>query len=780
MITPPLFIVAFGFTSPLWLLAGVAFSAVPILIHLLYRRHHEQHGWAAMAILQRAIQQQVHRRRLESWIQLVVRTAIILCAAIALARPYTASSPKLAGSARSMRRIVVIDDSLSMAYASGNETSFDRARRIAAEIVSLGDVGETTSIVRLGQNSQIVAQRPAVESDRLLKEISQLAVSEGEADVLSALRLINRELTDAKRGNCEVYLLSDFQLTNWLPRKDERTDVATELSAIAEAAHVVFVNVGAIQNGNHAWTALDAAPPASATLSASEIEARVRSYGRPTLDAVPVELIVDGRSADERRIDLEPDAEETVRFYGLTQSQLETAVELRMAPDGLAADDERRLVIPGAVGWEVLLVSGRLAEPQRPGATRFVEMALNPHSAQASPERASGFNSVVIPDGQLQSEDLSRYDCVFLCDVPLLSRVEVEMLRNYVESGGGLIIALGAGVRAADYNQFFFDGPTSLLPIRIEGPVGDPASSDDVFHFVPGDDSHPLLHAFAGNQHAGLATTQIYRYLRVSIPSKSGVSVPLRYDSGDPAIIEQRLGAGRVLLVTTSVDDQWGNWALWPSFLPLIHEMTRLAATNRFEGRQLTVGDTIVRRIPSQVTEVSLVGPGQSEIPVEIGHDHRGTFITSLPLEQRGFYELRYGADPQTLERFAVNVSSAESDLTGLRRSDIVTELLPEAEFEYASSWRGDMLRGTQLDDRLAGLGQRFLMAAALLLLVDQLIAWRFRVGLTLLVGFGAAAMISWAGGDLRASAIGFCGVAMLSAFATVMQRRRSSTARQH
>src|SRR4051812_9048784 len=100
------------------LIYGLGAAAVPILIHLLNRRKHREMPWAAMRFLMAAVRKNSRRIRIEQWLLLAVRTLIILAVVTAMAKPFLESLgalPVIAG--RRTHRVLVLDGSLSMAYA---------------------------------------------------------------------------------------------------------------------------------------------------------------------------------------------------------------------------------------------------------------------------------------------------------------------------------------------------------------------------------------------------------------------------------------------------------------------------------------------------------------------------------------------------------------------------------------------------------------------------------------------------------------------------------------
>jgi hypothetical protein len=249
---------------------------------------------------------------------------------------------------------------------------------------------------------------------------------------------------------------------------------------------------------------------------------------------------------------------------------------------------------------------------------------------------------------------------------------------------------------------------------------------------------------FAGNTDAGLLTTQIFKYYHTELPTATTARTALSFSTGEPAIIEQDVGAGRVMLVTTSLDDRWGNWALWPSFVPMVHELTRLAAIADFDQRQLRVGQSIIRRMTSAEfgAEVDLVAPGGAAQPRVVQTSETGQTVETGPLAASGVYQLRIKGPSPAEENYAVNVDIAESDLARLDRTALAAELMGDAEFAFVNDWQSSA--AARMGDRLArsSLSRWFLLAALWLLLIEQLMAWRFVYGFVALYGVVSAALV--------------------------------------
>ena len=74
-----------------------------------------------------------------------------------------------------------------------------------------------------------------------------------------------------------------------------------------------------------------------------------------------------------------------------------------------------------------------------------------------------------------------------------------------------------------------------------------------------------------------------------------------RFDDGGAALLEKKIGNGRVLMWTTTVDLFWNDFALKPVYLPFLHRAVRYLAAYREPKPWRTVGEVVE---PSSYTQV--------------------------------------------------------------------------------------------------------------------------------------------------------------------------------
>ena len=740
------------------MLWGMALGAAPILIHLLHRRRYIEVPWAAMRFLIAATKKQSRRLHLEQLLLLLVRTLIVLLVAMALARPSIETMGEYFRSEGPRHRIIVIDATYSMGYVGEDRSRFDRARDIGRQIASAARQGDALQLVRIGESiPRVIVKQPAYQPTAVLEEIDQLPLLDERADVSGVLEEINDLLAMVPEiTKKEVYFLTDLQTAGWAPRdSSEATRVKSGLKRLADRAKLVFLDVGQPGTANTAITGLRASEGFVLSGRSLQLSATIRNFGISGAVGQTVELLLDDRLSDTRQVDLPSESDVRVDFSPAFSSG-EHRVEVRLKPDGLRVDDSRRMVIPVRDELQVLLVNGKPSGEPMGNATDFLKLSLSPDLPNRPP--VSPIRPTVIREGDLLGTDLARFDCVFLCNVAMLTDREAEVLRGYLDTGGGVVFCLGDQVRPDNYNEILYKsvdatrqgnmGP--LLPAKLVERVGDAKKKETFFEFeAPGDFAHPIVRPFQGNPGAGLELTKTFSYFKTQVQEDRGATVVLRFSTGDPAIVEAPFGRGRVLLVTTSVDREWSTWAVWgQSLIPLMHETVNFAVASRWSDREALVGQTLTSHLTTRASRVAAVlqsPDGESQSPVTSAD---GRSIVTEPITRAGFHKMVLGPPVGRTDTFAVNVDPQESDLASLRPEELRSDILPGIDFAYQTEWE-DTPVATEKKVRVvstsSGLARSLLLAAFCLLIIEQVMAWKFAPGAILLGLLILTSLTTWA-----------------------------------
>src|SRR4029077_10031436 len=128
---------------------------------------------------------------------------------------------------------------------------------------------------------------------------------------------------------------------------------------------------------------------------------------------------------------------------------------------------------------------------------------------------------------------------------------------------------------------------------------------------------------------------------------------------------------------------------LWPSFVPLIHEVVQFAVAGRGGDRQRMVGDALSAQFPATADDVEVLvatpdGVSQSARTAQDEGLIRFTFDAT---SWSGIYEVSFSHPLSRTELYAVNFDSRESNLAKFAKDEISQELLPGVDYEYDTSW---------------------------------------------------------------------------------------------
>ena len=718
-------------------------AAAPLVIHLLSRLRVREMPWAAVDYLLAALRESRRRIRLEQWLLLLVRTLLVVLVVVAVAQPRVQSSGPVAAAGRKTHHVLVLDGSYSMAYQATDKRRFDQARQLAAQIVQQAPEGDAFSLVLLSDRPRIVVGPPAFHRDDFLKEVEQLELPHGGANLAKALGLVDEVLAMAKHeahrlDRRQVCFLTDLHRVTWdVDRLDKaaRDDFHKLTRRLAKAADSVAIDFGQRDAENVALAALRCAESLVTPGQPVEIRAELKDFGRQPHDRQPVEMLVDGSPVKQEHVALPPGGEAGVSFSWRFPSAGDHTVEVRALGDRLDVDNHRFLVVPVKQEIRVLCVDGRPSGEAAGGATSYLTTALAPQRegtgrALVRPE--------VVPESALLECRLSEYDCAILANVAQFTASEAKALDAYLRGGGNLIFFLGDQVRAENYNEQLGGGNPSgvrILPARLGPVVSQPAIRLD-----PLDYQHPIIRAFRSRENSGLLTTPIYRYFRLTLPETSKAQKVLMSGS-DPVIVEEPVHRGRVILVATSADTSWDEiWTplpLWPSFLPLVHEMLGFTLGNQLRERNLTVGQPLGGSFAVPASAAALAGrvssPSYTVRPPDGSAQERQfqaegeDAAWSYPeTNQSGFYIAEFGPPISRSETFAVNVDPAESDLSAITAEELQGRVWPEITVVDPANWQQLAEQATAEGGRPIDLAQGLIYGALLLLVAETYLARRF------------------------------------------------------
>ncbi len=666
------------FANSAMLLWGLA-ASVPILIHLWSKRRYQRVTWAAMEFLMAAVRKNSRRIRIEQLILLLLRVSILILLAVALADPIWSmfaplTSPR--STLASTHHVLVLDASYSMAYRSSERSRFEVARQLAAQIVNDSRQGDGFSLILMAEPPVTVIGDPAFSPSDALAELQRVSVRHTGANLVMTLGEVNTMLQRAsvrheRLQDRKVYFFTDLGRNTWDEVSGDQG--RRRLSDLAEQASLVLIDVGQSDVQNLAITGLEISEPLVTVGHPVRIEAEIENFGSRDQQDAKIALYVEGQQVLTETVDVPAFERTTAAFVHRFQMPGEHRIELRLQDGPLDVDNHRWASVPVREAIRVLCVEGR------PGEARHVALALEP--GLTKPQRVQVLTHF---ENVLLEQDLLEFDAIFLCNLARLGRDEAEVLRDYARHGGGLVVLLGDQVQADNYNAMLGGAADRrVLPAELDSVVG-----EGDYRFDPLDYQHPIVRPFQGHVRAGLLTAPVWRYFRVRMLEDTSARTALAYDTGDAAIIEQRVETGCCILVTAatsplSVDRSttpptpWSALSTWPSFPPLMQEVLAHAVRGRVESRNRQVGEALegsMRETASDLN-VTVERPDQGTQRVVVQADGNDIRWGYSETDRNGIYTIRYDAPVNREEFFAVNVDTRESDLQRIDLEQLPSQL---------------------------------------------------------------------------------------------------------
>lgn len=462
-----------SFLTSAFAFAGLALAAGPIIIHLLNRRRFTVVDWAAMDFLKEAVQRQRRILTLRDIILLILRTLCVLLFGLAMARPYSESDSAVVSSGQPVHAILVVDNSLSMAYGTSGQTALDSAKKAAVGLVEDLPDGSRFSIIPLCGEVSDFSFDPEGTKDAATEAIKEIQVLDRTASVAKVVELAEEASKRAPDLPSKHIVFFGDQQRNCWPK-----GVATSgLLASIDKLNVVQVSSG---DKDNIWIedlrVQDEVADADAT---TVFIVRLRYQGEAAQDEVQVSLYVDGdrkpvstksvvlRDKQTREVlftyKYEPDSSAVQSGFSRVKAEVSSH-------DKFNQDDVRYLSVPVLSGIPVVFIDqyGSDEDPARNrlGDTYYVRRLLTPSQAIDSKERQLIRIQHVKID-QVDTELLEYARLVVMAGVENPG-VAVDVLREYVEQGGQLFIAAGGSFDPVAWNEEGWDGGRGILPSPLQ------------------------------------------------------------------------------------------------------------------------------------------------------------------------------------------------------------------------------------------------------------------------------------------------------------------------
>jgi len=352
--------------------------------------------------------------------------------------------------------------------------------------------------------------------------------------------------------------------------------------------------------------------------------------------------------------------------------------------------------------------------------TFYLERALNPFTSSLS-----NIELTLSTLAELSKRNLFDYSVIILCNVHNLPFGYEQELEKFVLRGGALFVTLGNQVDAKFYNEKL----GNILPVFLKS-VYQIAKTDEPFRFLIKPSKHPVLKVFKERTLEEMKSIEFQSIYSVEARESSKFTTPIVFSNKLPALIESTTGKGKVILFVSSIDRDWNNFPIQPTFLPWIQRWIKYSARglDSLIQKELLVGESFDWRISPKNNKAYIVAPGGKIItPPSVDGKiiFKNTYVpgvyqlfrnsrisnseseTSLPAS------LPHGVEPAG--SFTVNIDPKESISTKISNEEI-NNLLPKENVIFSSGYQKVILNRTNEDFPLS---TYFMMLVGAMLLLE-------------------------------------------------------------
>ncbi|MCI0361619.1 MAG: BatA domain-containing protein, partial [Planctomycetaceae bacterium] len=622
------------------LLLGGAFVAIPVVLHLIMRQKPKPLVFPAVRFIQQRRIANQRRLQLRHWILLALRCAAIGLVALALARPSVASAdmsnwlaiglvgaaavgvaivaaialvvrapkplvfglcgvaaaqaiallvmvvrslwggaPVIGDQEAPVAAVLVVDTSPRMDYRHENRTRLEVARDTADWLIRQFPADSEVAVIDSRSGSGAFAVDRAAAA-KMVERVRPTGTPRPLPETIATGIQIAKQHEHTRK---EVYVFTDLAQAAWTTKAG---DELPKLLADNRNVLLYLIDVGVEKPRNFALGDLALSTEVVPQGGELALDVEVRALGPGGNKTIELQLeetdptlpiIRDGKAVlpkpvrrGSQEVKLAGGAAERVQFVlrkldpGVHQGLVRILGE-----DGLALDDVRFFAIEVQEAWPVLV-----AAPPEVATTYFIE-AIAPREFRETGR--ARFKCDAIDQSRLAQTELADYRAVVLLDPAPLTPDLWTKLADYADQGGGVGAFLGHN--AQSLAPFQDPAAISLLGGKLTRQT---RSAGDLF-IAPRSFDHPITAAFRQIETSvPWDRFPIYYHWNLDELAPDARTI-IPFGNNKPALVEHRVGRGRVLTLTTPVSDPprptgyeaWNRLATgedaWP-YLMLVNE----------------------------------------------------------------------------------------------------------------------------------------------------------------------------------------------------------------
>jgi hypothetical protein len=626
-----------GLLFPIYL-AGLAALSLPIIFHLVRRTPQGKQDFSSLMFLRPTPPRLTRRSRLDQILLLLMRIAALALIAFAFARPFLRETATLSFDNLPSRRVaLVVDTSASLQRDDLWQQSLQLAEKELDDLNEHDDVALyafSDRLTRLVDFDRPNVPKIPAKPDVVRRQLENLKPSWAATELAAALMAVAADL-------------------------DSSMDVEQS------AAEPQIVLITDLQQGSR-----------FETLQGFEWPQRVRVILRQPVLKQPTNASAHLLPADPDA----PDADARVRIVSAADSTSDQFFVAWQSPASQAAAGEAAVYVPPGQSRVIKLPRGTdqlladrvvLRGDQQPFDNSYFVVPPRKESVKVlylgadADDDARGqqyYLKLAVAGDPLRTVEVAPLTSASALDDPSAKLAVVTQavpddlrgpLSEFAQRGGTVLFAPADEEAARSVASFV---GASLVPDR-------PALKDDQFLLLGDVDfTHPLFTVFANPKYNDFTKVHFWKNWPLQLTGDSPAQVVAKFDNGDPAILENPSGAGRMILLAASWAPDDSQLALSTKFVPLVGSLLDRAFGAATSLPQVVINEPVT--LPPTAAEAQSIvrKPDGREVTLPAGT------VTFAETDLPGLYHVQAGTESFP---FAVNLAASESQTTPLAPEQI-------------------------------------------------------------------------------------------------------------
>ncbi len=523
------------FLNPTYLW-GLLLVLIPILIHLFQLRKYKLVYFSSLKFLKQLEIEQKRRSRLKELLLLITRILLICMLVLAFAHPYFPGKSDISSGKQTVG--FYVDNSMSMENEADGQSLLDHAKKTAIEAVA--QYPPDTRFILI-HNEDLFTSRFPLEAKDAIGAIEMIQLSSSSSSLNNVLDRFRQIVSEQDAEKNVLHVFSDFQKS--------------------------FLNTGSILENPNFPTLLEKLPdgtsnnifidscwfsaPVNNIEKRHTLHARINNESDQDLNHFPVHLNIQDSLVAQETVTLESYSSADIEFsYNLDRTGWQKGnIEIRDYP--VSFDN---------IFHFAYYISDEIPVLQIYSGRENVNM-------QALFESDSYFDYHHAESGSIPYQDLKIFKLIILNSLSEFSPNLTQLLSDYVDQGGSLIITPPDEGKMTGINTFTqkFKAPVFSNLLVRESEARIPENMKSFYADI------------SMNPDQQVEWPSYSKYYRL-VDNFSKSETILTNETGRPLLTRNSFGNGFIALSAAPLTEDFTNFQVHPLFIPFLYYLANTGA----------------------------------------------------------------------------------------------------------------------------------------------------------------------------------------------------------